>query len=521
MRVYVGSGTDQGRIKRSNQDAVGVDLASGLFLVADGVSGNVGGDIASGIIVAAAKAYVAAAKPSYEDRKSALLGGIGDANAQILRRAVAENKKGMSSTVTAFLIGSGKYFVAWAGDSRAYLIRGTEILQVTKDHSHVQQLVDRGIITPEEARHHDNRNVITRAVGLDPDMEIDTCEGEFRETDALLACSDGLWGELTDKEMLDTILGSEDGQQACNALIEQANAKGGHDNISVVLAQSSPTMRRVLPAKTRSTPARLIPRALANRNVLTGTAVVAVLAAAIVLLSRLVRPHPSLSAWVTFETQPETLNVKSAKDGLDKAVHSGESIQVRVPSTLVFSQTGYVDTAIVVSDPAQKVYKVGLRSPLVQVTFVLPPDAAVLFKKSGTRASEVESLPIGSYALRCERSGYQPCDTVLQVSSASPVTFVPDLGKRQVLDTGGARPPLPSTPIKVVFSRDERNGGAKVVIDGVSKTVPCRFDLKRGQKYTAVLQLKDGTSSKPRPLREILTSRAPEVSYPSSAFDFR
>ena len=520
MRVYVGSGSDTGRIKRSNQDAVGVDLANGLFLVADGVGGHAGGDIASGIIVSVAREYVAAAKPSYEDRKSALLGAIREANAQILRRALAENKKGMSSTVTSFLIGPGKYFVAWAGDTRAYLIRGNEIIQVTKDHSHVQQLVDRGIITLEEARHHEDRNFITRAVGLDPEMEIDTCEGEFRETDALLACSDGLWGEVTDKEMLDTVLNSEDGQQACNALIEQANANGGHDNISVILAQSSPTMRRILPGKTRSRPALLVPRALARTKVLVGIGAVVFLAVAVLLLWRLVLSRSTLSTWVRFETKPETLDVTSAKDGFGRVVHSGESLRLRIPNTLVFRKAGYVDTTFVVSDPPLKIYRIELRSPLVQVTFVLPPDAVVLFKKNGTRAREVESLPIGSYTLRCERSGYQTCDTVLRVSSAGSVTFVPDLGKKQVIDTGGAPTPVPSTPIIVIFPKDQKNAGAKVTIEGVSKTVPCRFELKRTHKYTAVLLLSDGASCS-RVLSEILNSKAPDVRYPSSAFGLK
>lgn len=525
MRVYVGSGSDQGRIKGSNQDAVGVDLANGLFLVADGVGGNAGGDIASGIIVSVAKEYVAAAN-SYEDRKNALVGAIREANARILKRALAENKKGMSSTVTAFLIGAGKYFVVQAGDSRAYLIRGNEIVQVTKDNSHVQQLVDRGIITPEEARHHEDRNVITRAVGLDPEMEIDTYEGEFRETDALLACSDGLWGEMTDKEMLDTVLNSEDGQQACNALIELANRNGGHDNISVILAQSSPTMRKVLPQKAKLRPGRLMPRAPAGKRVLVAALVVVLLAVAVLLLSRVLVPRPPV--WVTFETKPETLGVTSARDGFSRAVHSGESIQLSLPVTLVFQKAGYSDDTLVINDPGRKKYRIELSSPLAQVTFKLPPDAVVRFKKNGTKAREVESLPIGTYPLRCERPGYVSCDTDLQVSSAGPLTFEPVLQASQP-GAPGQKPapvpptPLPSTPIVVIFPKDPNNAGAKVILDGepLKGTVPVRVSLTRGKRYTAVLQLSDGTKSKPRVLSEVLTSRQAEVRYPSSAFGLK
>jgi len=525
MRVYVGSGSDQGRIKGSNQDAVGVDLANGLFLVADGVGGNAGGDIASGIIVSVAKELVAAAN-SYEDRKNALVGAVREANARILKRALAENKKGMSSTVTAFLIGAGKYFVVQAGDSRAYLIRGNEIVQVTKDNSHVQQLVDRGIITPEEARHHEDRNVITRAVGLDPEMEIDTYEGEFRETDALLACSDGLWGEMTDKEMLDTVLNSEDGQQACNALIELANRNGGHDNISVILAQSSPTMRKVLPQKAKLRPGRLAPRAPVGKKVLVGGLVVVFLAVAALLLSRVFTPRRPV--WVTFETTPETLGVTSARDGFSRAVHSGESIQLSLPITLVFQQAGYSDDTLVINEPGRKKYRIELRSPLARVNFRLPPDAVVRFKKSGVEAREVESLPFGAHPLRCERPGYVPCDTVLQVSSVGPLTFEPVL-KASPSEAPAPKPvqeppkALPSTPIVVIFPKDANNAGAKVILnDELQKgTVPVRVSLTRGKKYTAVLQLSDGRRSKPRVLGDVLTSSKTEVRYPSSAFDFR
>jgi len=327
MRVYVGSGSDQGRVKRSNQDAVGVDLASGLFLIADGVGGHIGGDVASGIVLLLAKEWVVAAKPAYQDRKAALLGAIREANSRIFQIAVSENKRGMSSTVTAFLIGSGRYFVAQVGDSRAYLIRGNEIGQVTKDHSQVQQLVDSGIITSEEARRHENRNVITRAVGLDSDVEIDTFEGEFRETDAILACSDGLWEEVTDKEILATVLSSVDGQQACNSLIEQANARGGHDNISVILAQSTPTMRGAVPRGSVPILGRSAPRVLTRKKVLIGAAAVALVAGVVPLVLRFLTPYPPPSMWATFATTPNTLYVSSTVGGarVDRQLRSGDS----------------------------------------------------------------------------------------------------------------------------------------------------------------------------------------------------
>jgi PPM family protein phosphatase len=473
VRVYVGSGSDQGRIKKSNQDSVGVDPASGLFLIADGVGGHAGGDIASGIIVTLAKERVAAAKTTYQDRKAALVEAIREANSRIFEIAISQDKRGMSSTVTAFLIGAGGYFAASVGDSRAYLIRGSEIHQITKDHSFVQQLVDRGVITFEEARSHERRNEITRAVGLDAEVDIDTFEGEFRETDALLACSDGLWEEVTDKEILGTVLNSEDGQQACNALIEQANAKGGHDNISVVLAQSTPTMSRAAPRERGRRVGRGSLRSMPGKKVLIGAVVVVLLGAAVPLLLRLASPSPPYSVLATFATKPETVLVTSVAGGCRETLRleSGKTLLLHLGDTLHFRWDGFRDTDLVVADLSTRYYSMDLASRPAPVV---------------------------------DTAGLHPSDTG---------------------DTIHHKPqPAPSAKVVVRFmpgggGKDAR--GAEVFVNEVSKGhVPWPETLERAGRYKVVLKFKDGVTSQPLDLNAIRDPKRIDFTYFGKDFRF-
>jgi protein phosphatase len=251
MQVYLGQRTDIGRVRKNNEDSIGFDISKGLFIVADGAGGLDNGEFASNTIVTTIKHFVASTKNNnYQDLKNAVINAIKSANAEIYHHAVkSQSKKGIGTTATALLIGPGKYFIAHVGDSRAYLIRNSNITQITKDHSKVQRMVDGGLITIEEARRHPERNLLTRGVGFSYEVDIDTFEDEFRETDTILLCSDGMWEPISDQQILETINEYEDPQEACDRLIDLANHNGGPDNISAVIAQAQGTSRGYKPKK--------------------------------------------------------------------------------------------------------------------------------------------------------------------------------------------------------------------------------------------------------------------------------
>ncbi len=254
MPVYLGQRTDSGLnpSKKNNEDSVGNDLNRGLFVVADGVGGAELGEYASSLVVSLIKQYIAAAKPNYQDRKNAIVNAIKVANNEIAQRMSRDGKQ-IGTTVTALLIGPGKYFIAHVGDSRAYLIRNEKIVLLTKDHSKVQQMADGGVITQEEARKHPMRNYITRWVGIGSELEVDPYEGEFKESDIVLLCSDGLWEPVSDLEILEVIRNNDNPQDACNQMIDLANHYGGPDNISAVIAKSSPTAIQFKPSRRKKT----------------------------------------------------------------------------------------------------------------------------------------------------------------------------------------------------------------------------------------------------------------------------
>lgn len=167
-----------------------------------------------------------------------MLRAIDAANQKIYRTAKEHPElTGMGTTVVLTILYGGKAYVAHVGDSRLYRCQGGVLTQLTKDHSRVQDLVDRGIITPEEARVHPEKNMITRAVGIGPDVNVDFLTVDFEPGDKLLLCSDGLSNICTDGEIAD-VLKTREAEQAVETLIKLANMGGGHDNITVVIAEN-------------------------------------------------------------------------------------------------------------------------------------------------------------------------------------------------------------------------------------------------------------------------------------------
>ena len=211
--------------------------ADTLLVVADGMGGSNAGEIASRMAVDAVVREFTAAAP--DDPATALARSVEVANSEIFEFSRTHaDLNGMGTTCTVLALRGDQVLVGHVGDSRAYLVRGHEARQITTDHSLVAQLVARQQLTPEEARHDPRRNVVTRSVGVAPDVEVDVVAvGEpLRDGDTLVVCSDGLHGQMSDSEIASLAMG-DSLDEACRDLIALANERGGPDNITVVLAR--------------------------------------------------------------------------------------------------------------------------------------------------------------------------------------------------------------------------------------------------------------------------------------------
>jgi PPM family protein phosphatase len=224
--------TDTGRKRVRNEDAYVFEPP--LFGIADGMGGARAGEVAAGIAAAALKDGRRAV-----DGEASLEAIIGEANRRVWERSVADpHTAGMGTTVTVAFVDTGAERVVFGhvGDSRAYRLRGTELEQITTDHSLVAELVQSGVLTPEEAERHPQRSAITRAVGTERAIEADVFSVPGRPDDLFLLCSDGLTDMLTEDEIAAAILGAgREPAAAAKALVDAANEHGGEDNITVVL----------------------------------------------------------------------------------------------------------------------------------------------------------------------------------------------------------------------------------------------------------------------------------------------
>jgi serine/threonine protein phosphatase PrpC len=224
--------TDTGRKRVRNEDAYVFEPP--LFGIADGMGGARAGEVAAGIAAAALKDGRRAV-----DGEASLEAIIGEANRRVWERSVADpHTTGMGTTVTVAFVDTGAERVVFGhvGDSRAYRLRGTELEQITTDHSLVAELVQSGVLTPEEAERHPQRSAITRAVGTERAIEADVFSVPGRPDDLFLLCSDGLTDMLTEDEIAAAILGAgREPAAAAKALVDAANEHGGEDNITVVL----------------------------------------------------------------------------------------------------------------------------------------------------------------------------------------------------------------------------------------------------------------------------------------------
>ena len=240
--MKIQSFTDTGRVRDMNQDA----FKTGFFkdggawaVVCDGMGGVSGGQIASEICVNEVSLHIEKGyrkSMSMKSVKNLLVSAITAANIKVFETA-SENKEyfGMGTTIVAVVILNGFAAVAHVGDSRAYFINDN-IRQITRDHSVVQYLIDTGRITKEAAKTHPDRNVITRAVGVNPEVDVDVDIIPINEGETILICSDGLYEYVSEKEMFDMIKNPDEDEPA-KKLLEMANEAGGKDNITVVTVE--------------------------------------------------------------------------------------------------------------------------------------------------------------------------------------------------------------------------------------------------------------------------------------------
>jgi protein phosphatase len=236
--------TDVGQDRELNEDCHGeFELADGgyLLVVCDGMGGHEGGEVASRIAVDAIGQIFQ--NSTAESPAQKLANGFRVANQRILAEAERADTEGMGTTAVAAYVNGNRFITAHVGDSRAYQVRGGKVVWQTRDHTRVQKMVEKGIITADEAKDHPDANVVTRALGYQQTADGEPIEADVEETpikmklgDTLVLCSDGLYDGVTDQEIADTVTGVEP-LEAAQELVDFANRRGGHDNITVCVVR--------------------------------------------------------------------------------------------------------------------------------------------------------------------------------------------------------------------------------------------------------------------------------------------
>jgi len=248
--LEIATATDPGMVRSHNEDSIAADAGLGLAVLADGMGGYNAGEVASGIAVAMLTTEMQQALQDQEPHKIVEGSGeplaavlvrenSGKANAAIYQTAKSQPQyAGMGTTLVVALFFDNRIAVGHIGDSRLYRLRGEEFSQVTRDHSLLQEQIDNGMITKEQARYSQNKNLVTRAVGIDPDVETEVHTYEVQQGDIYLLCSDGLSDMVTDEDIQATLDALRANLPlAATQLVQLANDCGGRDNISVILVR--------------------------------------------------------------------------------------------------------------------------------------------------------------------------------------------------------------------------------------------------------------------------------------------
>ena len=227
----IGERSETGHVRKRNEDSLRVHGEAGLAVVADGMGGHPGGDIASRVAVEAVERALA-------DDAAGLTEALHAAHRAVVEAGGVEGKPGMGTTCVAARLRSDALECAWVGDSRLYRLHAGRLERLSRDHSHVQSLVDAGALSPEAAEHHPERHILTQCLG---GFGYDVPEIEHRIVpvafgDRVLLCTDGLTGELSDARIESVLAGTPDDRTAARALVEAALAAGGRDNVTVIVA---------------------------------------------------------------------------------------------------------------------------------------------------------------------------------------------------------------------------------------------------------------------------------------------
>ncbi len=241
MQIAVGASTDVGMIRQGNEDNffAEADERRGVFVVADGMGGHAAGEVASEMAVQIIARHLLPLTSIAEESANTLVANaMQDANRAIFERMLAEtDKQGMGTTASVMVLSDTGYLIGQIGDSRIYLLRDGALTQITKDHSYVQEQVDAGLLTPEQARYHPYSNVITRCVGASDEVEADIYTGSARVGDVFLLASDGLTGMVDDRRLQALLLARSGPGRIVDSLIAEANGRGGLDNITAIVIQ--------------------------------------------------------------------------------------------------------------------------------------------------------------------------------------------------------------------------------------------------------------------------------------------
>src|SRR3954466_14143777 len=229
-------------IRSGNEDnyAVEANGSRGVFIVADGMGGHAAGEVASEMAVQILMRELKKASDSTAvsdgSTSKALADSLRRANRAIHDRTLTEvDKQGMGTTASVLVLADSRYVIGQVGDSRVYLLRDGMLKQLTKDHSYVQEQVDLGNLTPEQARYHPYSNVITRCVGASPEVEPDLYHGEAKTGDIFLIASDGLTGMVDDRRLAQLLMSRAEPERKVASLISEANGRGGLDNITAIV----------------------------------------------------------------------------------------------------------------------------------------------------------------------------------------------------------------------------------------------------------------------------------------------
>lgn len=250
-RIEIAGHTHTGMHRDHNEDAIASDIEIGLAVLADGMGGLKAGEVASAMavelittqlrdVIGKLEVGQVDEETGYSQESLEVGNAVALANGAIHQVARTQPQcAGMGTTIVALLFYDNRMTVAHVGDSRLYRLRAGELEQVTNDHSLIQELIDRGFYTPEEARKSANRNVVTRALGIEPGVEYDLQEDFVQTGDVYLLCSDGL-NDMVEEPRITELLVQHgtDLRQAAQALVDEANANGGKDNVSVLLVRA-------------------------------------------------------------------------------------------------------------------------------------------------------------------------------------------------------------------------------------------------------------------------------------------